>query len=162
MQETDRVNITRVDAHGYRVDDNTPVDELRQCLQIDPVGITRVRFHKKINLTALGAVSQIAIAVPAGAIIRYVSAYIDTTVVASSTTTCIGIGSSSAVSKYGFTSSLLAGQVIATLVADAISSGENIGVVANITGGGTIGAGNITAGVVNLTVVYDIAISPQS
>jgi hypothetical protein len=155
IKETDKISISRTFTNASEVDENTHVDELRQLLQVDPYGITRKRFDTVINLTALNATSQIALAIPAGAVVQYVAAYIETTVVASSTTAAIGIGSSGSVSKYGFTASLLAGQNIATLWG-TVSAGENIGVVANISGGGTVGGGNITAGMVHLRVIYDI------
>jgi hypothetical protein len=156
MQETDTIRITKVTNNATEERDDIPVDHLRQLLQIDPFGIVRKRFDTIVDLTALGAVSQIALAVPAGAVIQYVASYIVQTVVASGTTVCIGIGSSSAVNKFGNTTTLVVGQSTAVLTAGSVSTGENIGVVGNITSGGTIGVGNITAGKVHLRVVYDI------
>ena len=158
MNETDTIRITKVTANAVQERDDMPVDEFRQLLQNDPFGIQRIRFDTIINLTALGATSQIALAVPAGAVVRYVAGRITQTIVASSTTAAIGIGSSGTVSKYGFTASLLAGQTITTLTSGGISAGENIGVVANVTGGGTVGGGNITAGKVHLRVIYDLPV----
>jgi hypothetical protein len=157
IKESDKISISKTFDNASEVDETTHVDELRKLLQIDPFGITRIRFDEVISLTALDATSQIALAIPAGALVQYVAAYIETTVVSSSTTACIGIGSSGSVSKYGFTTSLLAGQSIATLFS-TLSAGENIGVVANISGGGTVGGGTITAGSVHLRVIYDIPV----
>lgn len=163
MNETDYVRGARTNPNAIREDDRIPIDELRTLLQTDPYGIQRIRFDKVINLASLGATSQIALAVPDGAVIQYVGAYIETTVVSSSTTACIGIGSSSAVDKFGFTASLLAGQHVEGLYgANGASAGENIGVVANVSGGGTVGGGNITAGKVHLRVVYDIPVALTS
>jgi hypothetical protein len=161
IKESDKINISKTFDNASEEDATTHVDELRQVLQIDPYGITRKRFDTVVNLTALGATSQIALAIPAGAVVQYVGARILTTVVASSTTAAIGIGSSGTVSKYGFTTSLLAGQTIATCWG-TVSAGENIGVVANISGGGTIGGGNITAGSVHLRVIYDVPLTLTS
>lgn len=162
MNETDTIRITKVTANAIEERDDMPVDEFRQLMQNDPFGIQRIRFDTIVNLAALGAVSQIALAIPAGAVVQYVAARIIQLVVASSTTAAIGIGSSGSVSKYGFTTNLTVGQTIATLTNGAVSTGENIGVVANISGGGTIGGGNITAGKVHLRVIYDIPISLAS
>lgn len=158
MNETDTIRITKVTDNAVEERDDMPVDELRQLLQNDPFGIQKIRFDTIVNLAGLGAVSQIALAVPAGAVVRYVAARIIQLVVASSTTAAIGIGSSGTVSKYGFTTNLTVGQTVTTLTSGGISAGENIGVVANVSGGGTVGGGNITAGKVHLRVIYDLPI----
>jgi hypothetical protein len=156
MNEADTIRITRQFDSAIQAVNDMPVDEFRQLLQNDPFGMQRTRFDTIVNLTNLNATSQIALAIPAGSVIQYVAARIISLVVAGGTTAAIGIGSSTSVSKYGFTASLVVNQHIQGLYAsNGASAGENIGVIANVSGGGTIGGGNITAGRVHLRVIYD-------
>jgi hypothetical protein len=115
------------------------------------------QIDELVDLTALGATSvALTTPIPAGAVILSAQANVDELVVAGGTTVKVALGLAAGdVDKYGKTASLVLNQKINTLADWAVlSAQEDIAVCGVVTDGTTLGDSNITAGKVQVRIVY--------
>lgn len=126
----------------------------------EDVRVRTLIAQETIDLDALGATTvDTSFTIPAGALLISAKIVIGQTVVAGGTTVKVGLGISGGdVDAYALTGDLLANTEDANLVAPALLAAElQPAVTGTVTDGTAAGDTNITAGVVTVSFVYQIA-----